>query len=413
VSATARAVVVGAAVAGVAAAVALRDAGFAGEIVLVGEEVHEPYDRPPLSKQLLRGTSEPADLRLPGAPQLREREVELRLGVRAVGLDPERRELRLAGGDALGFDGLILATGSVPKRLPGQVDLPGLHMLRTIDDAVALRAELLGAARVGVVGAGFIGLEVASEARALGAAVTVVDLAPHPLARVFGPEVGARVRRLHDAHGVEFRCGEPIEGLAVRDGRVAGIELADGVVDADLVVVGIGTVPAVGWLEGSGLRLGDGVVCDAELRAAPAVYAAGDVARWDHPLFGSIRVEHWTTAGEHARVAAHNLALDLGGAGEPRRADAVPYFWSDQHGVKLQLAGWIAGSDTIAEFEGEGVRSATLFGRDGRLVGALALDWPAFVARRRRAIGASAGWEEAVEAATTDAAKVGITNLQT
>jgi NADPH-dependent 2,4-dienoyl-CoA reductase/sulfur reductase-like enzyme len=412
VSATARAVVVGAAVAGVAAAVALRDAGFDGEIVLLGEETHEPYDRPPLSKQVLRGTRGPGELRLPGVPQLREREVETRLGVRAVGLDLERRELRLEGHDPLGFDGLILATGSVPKRLTGQRDLPGLHMLRTIDDAIALRGELVGAARVGVVGAGFIGLEVASEARALGAAVTVVDLAPHPLSRVFGPEVGSRVRRLHAEHGVEFRCGEPIEGLAVRDGRVVGIEFADGTVEADLVVVGIGTVPADAWLEGSGLRIDDGVLCDAELRAAPGVYAAGDVARWDHPTFGSIRVEHWTTAGEHARIAAHNLAIDLGGTGEPRPAGAIPYFWSDQHGVKLQLAGWIAGSDRIAEFEGEGVRSATLFGREGKLVGALALDWPAFVARRRRAIGASTEWEEAVEAAAAEAAKVGITNLQ-
>jgi NADPH-dependent 2,4-dienoyl-CoA reductase/sulfur reductase-like enzyme len=413
VTTAARAVVVGAAVAGVAAAVALRDAGFDGEIVLLGEERHEPYDRPPLSKQLLRGTSEPEQLRLPGAAQLREREVELRLGTRATGLDLERRELELEGGDRLPFDGLIVATGSVPKRLPGQPDLPGLHMLRTIDDAVALRAELVGARRVGVVGAGFIGLEVASEARALGAAVTVVDLAPHPLARVFGPEVGARVRRLHDEHGVEFRCGESIAGLAVRDGRVVGIELADGVVEADLVVVGIGTVPADAWLAGCGLRIEDGIVCDAELRAAPAVYAAGDVARWEHPIFGPIRVEHWTTAGEHARVAAHNLAIDLGGAGEPRRADAIPYFWSDQHGVKLQLAGWIAGSDAIAELEGEGVRSATLFGCEGRLVGALALDWPVFVARQRRAIGAGTSWEDALDAAEKEAAKVGITNLQT
>jgi 3-phenylpropionate/trans-cinnamate dioxygenase ferredoxin reductase subunit len=413
VTTAARAVVVGAAVAGVAAAVALPDAGFDGEVVLLGEERHEPYDRPPLSKQLLRGTSRPEQLRLPGAAQLREREVELRLGTRATGLDLEQRELELEGGDRLPFDGLIVATGSVPKRLPGQPDLPGLHMLRTIDDAVALRAELVGARRVGVVGAGFIGLEVASEARALGAAVTVVDLAPHPLARVFGPEVGARVRRLHDEHGVEFRCGEAIEGLAVREGRVVGIELADGVVETDLVVVGIGTVPADAWLAGSGLRIEDGVVCDAELRAAPAVYAAGDVARWEHPIFGPIRVEHWTTAGEHARVAAHNLALDLGGAGASRRADAVPYFWSDQHGVKLQLAGWIAGSDAIAELEGEGVRSATLFGREGRLVGALALDWPAFVARQRRAIGAGTRWEDALDAAEKEAAKVGITNLQT
>ena len=405
---------VGAAVAGVAAAIGLREAGFGGEIVLVGEEVHEPYDRPPLSKQLLRGTSDPTDLRLPGVPRLREQEIELRLGVRALGLDIEGRRLELDGGEPLGFDGLIVATGSVPRRLPGQPDdLPGLHMLRTIDDAVALREEIGHASRVGVIGAGFIGLEVASEARTLGAEVTVVDLAPHPLARVFGPEVGARVRRLHVGHGVEFRCGVAVEGIRARKGRVVGIELADEVVDVDLVVVGIGTVPAVDWLEGSGLELDDGVVCDAELRAAQGVYAAGDVARWQHPLFGSIRVEHWTTAGEHARVAAHNLALDLGAEGEPRRAEAIPYFWSDQHGVKLQLAGWIGGSDAIAELEGEEVRSATLFGREGRLVGALALDWPAFVARQRRVIAAGTRWEEAVEAATDEAVQIGITKSST
>ncbi len=390
---------------------ALRDAGFGGEIVLIGEEPHQPYDRPPLSKQLLRGSAEAEELRLPGVARLRECDVRLRTSCAAVALDLDARQVELEGGERLGFDGLIIATGSRPRRLPGQAEAAGIHMLRTIDDAIGLRAGLLEARRVGVVGAGFIGLEVASEARALGAEVTVVDLAPHPLARVFGPEVGTRVRRLHERHGVEFRCGAAIAAIAVSDGRAEGIELEGGELEADLIVIGIGTTPATEWLRSSHLTRADGVLCDAELRAAPGVYAVGDVARWEHPLFGSIRVEHWTAAGEHARVAAANLAAELGGEGGFRAADSVPYFWSDQHGVKLQLAGWIAGYDGVFELEDERGRAATLFRRQDRLVGALGFGWPAFVAKQRRLIAAGSAWQDAIAAAAVSTgAKVGITN---
>lgn len=406
----ARALVVGASVAGVAAAVGLRDAGFGGEIVLLGDERHPPYDRPPLSKQLLRGATELEAIGLPAAARLEELGIEHRHSTTATGLDLAARELELEGGERLGFDGLLLATGSAPRRLPGQPQVEGIYTLRTADDALGLRAALTGCDRVAIVGAGFIGLEVASEARGLGVEATVVDLAPHPLARVFGPEVGERVRRLHEEHGVEVRCGAAIDGIAVAGGRVAGIELPGETIAADVVVIGIGAAPATGWLAGSGLEIGDGVVCDAGLQAAPGVYAAGDVARWEHPVFGSIRVEHWTTAGEHARVAAANLAAELNGEGERRVADSIPYFWSDQHGVKIQLAGWIGAHDEVLELEGGG-KVATLFGNEGMLVGALAYDWPAFVAKQRRAIGAGTSWSDGVEAAEKLTAKVSTTNL--
>lgn len=407
-----RALVVGASVAGVAAAVGLREAGFSGEVVLIGDEPHPPYDRPPLSKQLLRGSSGPEEIGLPAAARLDELGIELRRGDAATGLDLEARELQLAGGERLGFDGLIVATGSVARRLPNQPEAEGIFMLRTLDDAVALRAALTEARHVAVVGAGFIGLEVASEARGLGIEATVLDVAPHPLSRVFGPEVGERVRRLHTEHGVEIGCGKPIEAIGVAAGRVRGLELEGGeTLAADAVVIGIGAEPATGWLEGSGLELADGVVCDAELRAAAGVYAAGDVARWEHPLFGPIRVEHWTTAGDHARVAAANLAAELGGGGERRFAGAVPYFWSDQHGVKIQCAGWVGERDEFCELEDERGRAATMFGRGGTLVGVFACDWPAFVAKQRRAIAAATPFREAVEAAPNLTTKVCSTNL--
>ena len=358
---------------------------------------------------------EPDEIRLPGSARFEELEVDLCPGASAVALDLGAREVQLDDGEAVGFDGLIVATGSAPRRLPGAEDAEGIFYLRTLDDALALRQAIATARRVAIVGAGFIGLEVASEARALGAEVTVVDVAPHPLARVFGPEVGARVRTLHEQHGVELLCDTEIAGIVVAEGRARGLELAHGSIEADVVLVAIGAEPRTGWLAGSGLELERGVVCDASLRAAPGVYAAGDVARWEHPLFGSIRVEHWTTAGEHARVAAKNLTAELGGDQPSAQADAVPYFWTDQHQVKIQLAGWVAGSDEVVEIEVDG-RVGTLFGHEDRLVGALAYDWPAFIAKQRRAIAASSSLREAIDALNPDYStltkQVGTTKLE-
>jgi NADPH-dependent 2,4-dienoyl-CoA reductase/sulfur reductase-like enzyme len=400
-----RVVVVGAAVAGVAACAGLRAAGYAGEVVLVGDERHAPYDRPPLSKQVLCGTMGQADIGLPVAARLDELGVVHRAGCRATGLDLRARELELDGAERLPFDGVVIATGSAARRLPGQPEAGGLHVLRTLDDALALRAELARARHVAVIGAGFIGLEVASSARSLDARATVLEAAPSPMARIFGPELGRRFAELHAEHGVEVRCGVAVERVRVQDGRVTGVEVATGpAVEADVVVVGIGAAPATGWLEGSGLALADGVVCDARLRAAAGVYAAGDVARWDHPRFGPIRVEHWTTAGDHARTAAWNLAAELAGRPERARvAGEIPYFWSDQHGVKIQMAGWVQGYDDVHEVE-SGRRWAVLFGRGGALVGAMTWGWPAFLARQRRAIAAGTPWPAAVEASVAASA---------
>ncbi|MBS1895530.1 MAG: FAD-dependent oxidoreductase [Actinobacteria bacterium] len=402
-----RVVVVGASVAGVAACEALRAAGFGGEIVLVGEEPHSPYDRPPLSKQILSGGTTAAEIGLPAASRLAELQVASRLGCRAVGLDCSDRTVELEDGERLGFDGLIIATGSTANRLPWQ-PAAGVHVLRTLDDALGLRREIGAARHVVVVGAGFIGLEVASSARALGIATTVLESAPAPLARILGEDVGARFAALHVAHGVDVHCGVEVTGFDLVGDRVSAVELAGAApVEADLVVVGIGARPATAWLAGSGLAVDDGVVCDSHLRAAPGIYGAGDVARWDHPIFGSIRVEHWSTAGDHARTAAANLVAELDGRPEDEKvADEIPYFWSDQFGIKIQMAGWVAGYEETHEFR-DGERSAVLFARDGRLVGAMTWSWPAQVARLRRAIAARTGWTEAIESVQMAGAAAG------
>lgn len=401
-----RVVVVGASVAGVAAATHLRAAGFDGEIVLVGDEPHAPYDRPPLSKQVLCGDADVADIGLAGAQALPSASVIQRLGCRATALDVERRVVEVDQREELAFDGLVVATGSVARHLPGMAPGSGVHVLRTLDDALRVRKDLLDSRSLVVVGAGFVGLEVACSARSLGLDVTVVESAPTPFARVLGADIGARFTDLHRSHGVDVRCGVGVTGVTIADERVVAVDLDDGTsVAADVVVVGVGAEPATGWLSTSGLELSDGLVCDELLRAAPGVYGAGDVARWDHPLFGSIRVEHWMTAVEHARAAARNLLAELHGAPESAEpAVQIPYFWSDQYGIKVQMAGWAHGYDEVVDVDLNGPGAGVLLGRDGGLVGALGWSAPAFVARQRRLIADRASLEEAV-AATCDAGK--------
>lgn len=393
--------VVGASVAGVAAATGLRAAGFDGEIVLVGDEPHAPYDRPPLSKQLLCGAADVDDIGLAGAQALPSASVVQRLGCRATALDVERRVVELDHHDELPFDGVVVATGSVARHLPGLARGSGVHVLRTLDDALAVRTDLGDARNVVVVGGGFVGLEVACSARSLGLDVTVVESAPAPLARVLGADIGARFTELHRSHGVDVRCGVGVAGMTIADERVVAVELDDGTsVAADVVVVGIGADPSTDWLSTSGLELSDGLVCDELLRAAPGVYAAGDVARWEHPLFGSIRVEHWMTAVEHARAAARNLLAELDGdPGSAEPVAQIPYFWSDQYGIKVQMAGWAHGYDEVVEVDLHEPKAGALLGRDGRLVGALGWSAPAFVARQKRLIADRASLIEAVSAA--------------
>ena len=332
---------------------------------------------------MLAGTRAPDDATLDVDPGL---DAEWRLGVRATALDLDARTVTCDDGDALRFDGLVIATGAAPRRVPGWPDeLEGVHVLRSLDDCLSLRAALeRGPQRVAVVGAGFIGCEVASTARTLGLDVTVVEPLPAPCIRGLGETMGGFVADLHREHGVDLRVSAVVEGID-GDGRAKRLRLADGsTVDADIVVVGIGVSPVTGWLEGSGLTLDDGVVCDATCAAAPGVVAAGDVCRWEHPRYGRIRVEHWENAIEQGDHAARTLLAHLaGGTGEPFAP--VPWFWSDQFGRKLQLAGRAPADATVDVVEGsvEERRFLATYSSDGEVVAVLGVNMPAKVMRWR------------------------------
>ncbi|WP_067812846.1 NAD(P)/FAD-dependent oxidoreductase [Actinomadura kijaniata] len=338
--------IVGASVGGLTVAEALRRGGHTGRLRLVDPDPHPPYDRPPLSKQVLTGLWPPDRVRLRTPEQLEALDAEWVWG-RAERLDAAARTVELDGGRALAYDTLVIATGLVPRRLPGP-EPAGAHTLRSLDEALALRHALPDAGRVAVVGAGVLGCEIAAAARTLGREVTLVDPGPVPMARHLGPELGGRVAALHRRHGVRLRLGTAVTGLVGERGRVSGVALADGeVVRADLAVVTIGSVPATAWLENSGLALADGIVCDARCRAAPGVYAVGDVARWPDPVTGvGIRVESRTNATEQALVVAANIL------GDERVHAPVPYFWSDQYDTKIQVHGRVGGGDRVRYLEG-------------------------------------------------------------
>jgi NADPH-dependent 2,4-dienoyl-CoA reductase/sulfur reductase-like enzyme len=390
-------VVVGASLAGLRAAEALRDAGYDATLTLVGAERRMPYDRPPLSKQLLSGEwdAERTDLR--DRASYEALDLDLRLGRTATALDLAARAVELDGGESVGFDGLIVATGAAPRVLPGTPALEGIHTLRTLEDCLAIRRAFDEGGRVAVVGAGFIGSEVAATARERGLDVTLIEAAPVPLVRAVGEEMGRVCAALHGDHGVDLRLGAGVEGFE-GSGRVERVRLSDGTaVDADVVVVGVGVAPSTGWLESSGLALRDGVVCDATCAAsAPGVYAAGDVARWRNPLFDDeMRVEHWTNATEQGRAAALNL---LAGPAEATPFAPVPYFWSDQYGVKIQFVGHIRPDDEVRVVHGstDDRRFVALYRRGARLAGALGFDRPGLVMACRRLIAERASWEDAL-----------------
>ena len=390
-------VIVGASLAGLRAAETLRREGYDERVVLVGAETHLPYDRPPLSKELLAGEWEAEHVALRKQPY-DELDLDMRLGRRATGLDVSARAVVLDGGETIAFDGLVVATGSRPRAIPGTPELDGIFVLRTLDDCLAIRSRLDAAPRVVVIGAGFIGSEVAATCRGRGLHVTVLEMLPTPLARAVGPVVGDACGRLHREHGVDLRCGVTVAGFEGHE-RVARVWLADGTaLDADLVVVGVGVAPETGWLEGSGLALDDGVVCDATCLAAPGVVAAGDVARWPNPLFDgeSMRVEHWTNATEQGVAAARRLLVDDAGAAEVFAP--VPFVWSDQYDVKIQVVGSIRGDDEVAVVDGslDEDKFVAVFGRGGRLVGALGFSRPRVVMQYRRLIAARTSWEDAL-----------------
>jgi NADPH-dependent 2,4-dienoyl-CoA reductase/sulfur reductase-like enzyme len=376
-----RIVVVGASLAGLRAAEALRDEGFDGELTIVGEEPSGPYDRPPLSKELLTGAMEPAALGLPGAAELQATWV---LGERATAVDTDRAVVRTASGDEIGYDGLVLATGSRARMLPVlDVTTPSVHVLRTQADALALRAALRPGVRLLVIGCGFIGIEVASSARSLGADVTVVGL-DAPVAPA-GPLASAVATAMLERSGVDLHVGRGVVAARVHDGLHL-VELSDGtVVESDHVLVAVGSAPNIDWLADSGVTLGDGVFCDQSLRVlgVRGVVAAGDIVRWPNPLFGglSMRIEHWSNAVEQGVAAARSLLhpnRDLPFAG-------VPSFWSDHFGVRLQSVGLPRLADRFEVVDGDpthGIFAASAWS-GAVLVGAVSYGMPRPLAKVR------------------------------
>jgi 3-phenylpropionate/trans-cinnamate dioxygenase ferredoxin reductase subunit len=394
-----RVVVVGASLAGLRAVEELRRLGFDGELVVVGAESHLPYDRPPLSKDLLAGEATLEDIALRRQP-FDDLEAEWELGRTAVALDVADRAVTLDDGRVLtGGHGVVLATGASPRTLPGTPDLAGIHMLRTFDDCLAIRGDLdRSPRRVVVVGAGFIGAEVAATCRGRHLDVTVLEALPSPMVRGLGPAMGDVLAGMHRDHGVDLRTSAGVDGFE-GDTRVERVRLADGsTIDADVVVVGVGVAPNTAWLGDSGLTIDNGIVCDETLAAAPGIVAAGDVCRWPNPLFGGelMRLEHWTNAAEQGVAAGARLL-----AAVPSPYAPVPFVWSDQYETKIQVVGHVRGDDEIVVVDGsvDDLRFVAAAGRGGRLVGAIGFSRPRVVMQYRRMIADGTAWSDALEPA--------------
>lgn len=377
-------VIVGGGLAAARTAEQLRRSEYTGPVTIVSDEDHLPYDRPPLSKEVLRAETD--DVTLKPAEFYEENNITVRLGNGARSLDTAAQTVTLADGSELGYDELIIATGLVPKRIPSFPDLAGIHVLRNYDESVALRQEAGSARRAVVVGAGFIGCEVAASLRKLGVEVALVEPQPTPLAAVLGEQIGELVARVHRSEGVDVRCGVGVAEVRGSD-RVEKVVLGDGTeLDADLVVVGIGSHPATEWLEGSGIKLDNGVVCDDHGRAsAPHVWAIGDVASWRHNLGHQVRVEHWSNVADQARVLVPTL---LGQ--EPPTAVSVPYFWSDQYDVKIQCLGEPEADDVVHIVEDDGRKFLAYYERDGVVAGVVGGGMPGKVMKARAKIAARA-----------------------
>lgn len=385
--------IVGASLAGLRAAETLRSEGFGGKIVQVGAEKHLPYDRPPLSKQFLAGKWGVDRVLLRAPEKIEALDLDLRLGCSASSLDVDRHRLELDDGSEVQYDGAVVATGAHPRVLPDQEQIEGVHVLRTLEDSESLsKATAEPGARLVVVGAGFIGSEVAATCHGRGAEVTLVEALPVPLERALGEQIGRVCASLHESNGVELRTGVGVSEL--RNGEV---ELADGsVLSADVVVVGIGVTPTTGWLESSGLELNDGVLANATLHAAEDIVVAGDLARWyDEKAEKEVRIEHWTNASEQGVAAARNLLA--GRKAEPYVP--VPYVWSDQYDVKIQILGYPEPEDEVIVVEGSlsEHRFVAVYGRGGRLTGAIGFSRPRKLMGFRQLLERGAGIDEAIE----------------
>ncbi|MBD0860998.1 FAD-dependent oxidoreductase [Gordonia sp. zg691] len=362
-------VVVGAGLGGIRLAESLRNNGFTDPITLVGAEAHPPYDRPPLSKSVLLGKDDRVDLKPEGF--YGEADITLRLGDAVTAVSPAEGTVGLASGSTLSYDTLVLATGLDPRPFPGLTEsVAGVHTIRTYDDAVALRGEIDSARTAVVIGAGFIGCEVAASLCSRGLGVSLVEPAPTPLAAALGERIGALVSRLHTANGVDLRTGIGVEEIVVSQGRVRAVKLADGTeLPADIVVVGIGSTPVTGYLDGSGIELaaresGGGIACDATGHtSAENVYALGDVANWRDDDDKPVRVEHWNHTVEQASIVAHQIT------GGPAVTASVSYFWSDQFDVKIQVLGAPRPDDEVHVVDDDGKKFVAYYSRDGILTG--------------------------------------------
>ncbi|HEX5039123.1 MAG TPA: FAD-dependent oxidoreductase [Candidatus Limnocylindria bacterium] len=363
-----RVVVVGGGLAGGTAAFALREAGFEGAVTLVAEEPHLPYERPPLSKAYLRGEENAEAFVVRPEAAYDDEGVTLILGRRAMTIDRTERTVELDGGERLAYDRLILATGAAPRALAGGAHLPGVHVLRTLDDAEAIRSALGAADRVVVVGGGWIGAEVAASLRQLGATVTLVTNLPRPLERVLGSEIGEVYAGLHREHGVELVAGH-VAGI-VGEERASAVQLSDGRrLPADLVVVGVGVTPRIELARRADLAIAEGgVAVDARLQSSdPAIYAAGDIAAADHPRLGRrLRIEHWDNAKRQGRAAARNAI----GFDEPY--DRTPYFFSDQYDLGIEVRGLPPpGADVVIRGDPASRSFVAFWVQDGRVAAAL------------------------------------------
>ena len=392
--------IVGASLSGIRAAETLRAEGFKGKIKLFGDEERTPYDRPPLSKNFLDGEMPFERLSLISEEKILELEIELALGSKATNLDVESQTLEIEGIKE-SFDGLIIATGARARKLPNSDKFQGVHTLRSVDDSIRIReAFKSGKSKVVIVGAGFIGCEVASTASNLGLEVTVLETQHVPLCHVLGEKVGTIISDLHTTNGVELNCGVKVQEIQGGD-HVEGVLLTDGtLIEADLVIVGIGAVPNTEWLENSGLTIDDGVCCDETCLAAPNIVAAGDVARWYHVGYGkSIRLEHWDNAAEQGKYSAQRLLHDE--ANNPPYAP-VPWFWSDQFDRKIQLAGISSPEDefeVVVDSPQEG-RFTGIYGNEGKLRAVLGINRPRHVMQFKSLIEKGSSWKEALEFAS-------------
>jgi 3-phenylpropionate/trans-cinnamate dioxygenase ferredoxin reductase component len=384
-------VIIGGGLAAARTAEQLRKSEYDGPVVIVSDEVHLPYDRPPLSKDVLqdhhRGHDEVA---LKPAEFYTDNDITLRLGSAATSVDTAAKIVTLADETTLGYDELVIATGLVPKRIPSIPELAGIWVLRSLDDALALREHASAARRAVIIGAGFIGCETAASLRKLGVDVVLVEPQPAPLAAVLGEQVGQLVARLHRAEGVDVRTGTGVAEVRGDNGHVSAVELSDGtVLEADLVVIGIGSRPATDWLAGSGIDLSGtdrGVLCDEVGRtSAPHVWALGDIASWRDATGHQVRVEHWSNVAEQVRVMVPSI-LGL----EPPEVVVVPYFWSDQYDVKIQCLGEPEAEDIVHLVSDDGRKFLAYYERDGALVGVVGGGMPGKVMKARSKIAAGA-----------------------